>query len=370
MTITDTSSAQFSEAAAAWLKEHSRYIKPRTISGYHEYFRRLNEFFGGMRLDSIQISHVRRYQDERSKRAGPGRVNQELSALHQVLVEADCWKEIGTLYKPLKNKTTKSGHSLTPEEEKRLREVAFSSPKWRVAGHCMIVMLSTTAGFGELRHLRRSDVDLELRSVHIREGIKNDYRDRTIPLNSAAYASMLWLLDRWKKLGGSREDQYILPHRPRNKGLPWCFNEPCSQWGIRTAFEKIRKAAELPHFRQYDCRTQAITKILSDPKVSTQVAKEIAGHISQAMQSRYSIQLLDTKRAALDALEPAAPSEVSTVPSPDLPEAIKHPAIQEEIQRQVRLALQAFQDAQPTLSGSHARSANGPRLLTFPGGGR
>ncbi len=59
-------------------------------------------------------------------------------------------------------------------------------------------------------------------------------------------------------------------------------------------------------FRIYDLpRAGTHEDLMRDPKVSPQVAKEIAGHISQAMQSKYSIQLLDTKRAALDALEPA-----------------------------------------------------------------
>jgi hypothetical protein len=37
------------------------------------------------------------------------------------------------------------------------------------------------------------------------------------------------------------------------------------------------------------------TKLLSNPDVSPQVSREIAGHISQAMQSRYSIQLFNKK---------------------------------------------------------------------------
>jgi hypothetical protein len=73
--------------------------------------------------------------------------------------------------------------------------------------------------------------------------------------------------------------------------------------GIRTTFYSIRKAANLPDFRVYDCRVQAITKLLSDPMVSPQVSREIAGHISQAMQNRYSIQQFNTKKAALDGLE-------------------------------------------------------------------
>ena len=357
-------------AAKKWLEEHSRYIKPRTISGYREYFKALFSIFGDVPLNTIHITHVRNYQTERAKRAGNGRINQELSALHQVMSEAGCWRDIGFLYKPLPLPKLKSGHSLTAEEEKRLREVALSRPRWQVAGHSLIVMLSTTAGFGELRYLRRADVDLERRCIHLREGVKNDYRDRTIPLNTAAHASMLWLLERWKRLGGRNDDDFVLPHRRRRRGLPWIFDEPTSQAGIRTIFEKIRIAADLKHVRIYDMRVQAITKILSDPKVSTQVAKEIAGHICQAMQSKYSIQWLDTKRAALDALEPSTTLEVSTSPAPDLPGAIQDPAIQVEIQRQVRLALQAYQATQPAVIEPHVRSSLGPRLLTFPGGGR
>jgi len=53
-------------------------------------------------------------------------------------------------------------------------------------------------GFGELRHVRRRDVDMRRKCVLVRDGAKNDYRDRTIPMNQAAYDSMCWILDRWE----------------------------------------------------------------------------------------------------------------------------------------------------------------------------
>ena len=59
----------------------------------------------------------------------------------------------------------------------------------------MIVMLSTTMGFGELRQLRRCDVDMEKRCVTVREGAKNTHRERTIPLNNSAFESMAWILN-------------------------------------------------------------------------------------------------------------------------------------------------------------------------------
>jgi hypothetical protein len=86
---------------------------------------------------------------------------------------------------------------------------------------------------------------------------------------------------------------------------PWILDQPPTS--IYSSFRSIRNAAGLPQFRIYDCRVQAITKLLSDPNVSPQVSKEIAGHISQRMQSRYSIQLFSTKKAALDGLDDPAP---------------------------------------------------------------
>jgi integrase len=291
----------FRRASELWLEQHRRYIKPNTLRSYVFAVKVLNDYFGDLIVRKIHIGHVRQYQQDRAHRAGAYRINGELSCFAMVLKEAKCWKPIEELYRPMPVPKRRAGHSISADEERRLREIAFSRPKWRLAGHCMMVMLSTTMGFGELRNVRRRDVDLHRRCVEVREGAKNDYRDRTIPLNSAALESMSWLIDRWEHLGGTCEDQFILPHRPRKLKGPWIFDEPMT--AIRSAFRNIRKAAGLPHFRVYDCRVQAITKLLSNPKVSPQVSKEIAGHISQAMQDRYSIQQFDTKLAALEALE-------------------------------------------------------------------
>jgi integrase len=275
--------------------------------------RALNPFFGDKPINEIEIIHLRMHQDLRSGKVRAHSVNRELGVLQQVLRENDQWTRLQSRYRQLKEPPSRAGQSLTADEEQRLREVAFTKPKWRVAGHCMMVMLSTTMGFGELRQLRRRDVDMVRGCVTVREGAKNSYRQRTIPLNTVALESMTWILERWKKLGGSDDEHYILPHRPRgerashwSKTIPWILDEPTTS--MHTAFRSIRNAAGLPDFRIYDCRVQAITKLLSNPDVSPQVSREIAGHISQAMQSSYSIQLFNTKKAALDALEARAPA--------------------------------------------------------------
>jgi integrase len=334
MTESPLSSMPFSEASAFWLEQHKRYIKANTLKNYQNALKVLVPHLGDVIVKDIQIAHVRAYQAERGKKAGSYLLNSEISVLQMVMKEARCWKPIADLYKPLRVPKRRGGHSISADEERILREVAFSRPKWRLAAHCMLVMLSTTMGFGELRHVRRRDVDLQRRCVVVRDGAKNDYRDRTIPMNAAALDSMLWIIERWQKLGGKDESQFLLPHRPRTRKGPWIFDEPMVT--MRTAFWRIRQEAGLPQFRVYDCRVQAITKLLSNPAVHPQVSKEIAGHISQAMQDRYSIQQHDTKLAALEALE--SPS----VPPPNEPEPARqrpapadliHPAIQAEIDR-------------------------------------
>lgn len=308
-------SLPFPRAAELWLEQHKRYIKPNTLRNYKACVKLLAAFLGETLVKEIHIGHIRAYQEMRLVKAGHYLINAELSVLQMILKEARCWKPLADLYKPLRVPKRRGGHSISADEERILREVAFSRPKWRLAAHCMIVMLSTTMGFGELRHVRRRDVDMRKRCILVREGAKNDYRDRTIPMNAAAYDSMCWLLERWEKLGGSLESEFILPHRPRVPQGPWIFTEPMKS--VNTAFNGIRREAGLPLFRVYDCRVQAITKLLSNPAVSPQVSREIAGHISQAMQDRYSIQQYDTKLAALEALDapPKKPVEkIYTIP--------------------------------------------------------
>jgi integrase len=230
-----------------------------------------------------------------------------------ILRAARLWKNLEEDYRTLPVNRHGAGRSLSKEEEERLLRVAFSKPKWRVAAHCTVIMLNTTMGFGELRHLRREDVDMERGCITVSVA-KNVYRHRTIPLNKPALESMEWLLNRWAEIGGTNPEHFILPHRPRGEraanwriGIPWIMTEPTTS--LNTAFRSIRNAAGLPKMRIYDCRVQAITKLLSHPEVSAQVSREIAGHISQAMQNRYSRQQFDSKKAALDALVAVSPPQ-------------------------------------------------------------
>jgi integrase len=96
-----------------------------------------------------------------------------------------------------------------------------------------MVMLSTTMGFGELRQLRRQDVDMVRGCVTVREGAKNSYRQRTIPLNAVALESMTWIPERWKKFGGSDDEHYILRIVHEEKELPTGVRRFRGSWTSR-----------------------------------------------------------------------------------------------------------------------------------------
>jgi site-specific recombinase XerD len=170
-------SLTLAEAAPKWFEEHKRHIMPNTIRNYTVCLKRLTEFMGGTALEDIGITQIRAYQAERVKKAGSYVINEELSVLQMILKESGQWKQVAEFYKPMRVPKRRAGHSLDQEQEQRLREVAFSQPKWRLAANCMTVMLSTTMGFGELRHVRRRDVDMKKRSIVVRDGAKNLYRD-------------------------------------------------------------------------------------------------------------------------------------------------------------------------------------------------
>lgn len=306
-----TSASPFSAGCRIWFETHRQYIKPSTARIYQEHVNRLCEFFGDLPLSEFHVGNVRAYQAWRREKASAAVVNMEIrSVLIPLLKEVEIWPRIDGVYRTLPEPKKKVRQSMSEEEERRFLAVALdaSKPRRLLAGHCLVVMCNTSMGFGELSHLKRSDVVLneDIPFVTVNEGTKNDYRIRTIPLNWMALRSMRWILHRWEDLGGTEPGQYILPHRAKHpkgeprKSMPPDFRKPMSK--INRAAQEIFKEAGLSHFVPYDMRSCAVTKILSDPSVSDQMAQEIIGHSDTLTKRRYSRQRLEKKAVAMDTM--------------------------------------------------------------------
>lgn len=304
----------FPEAAAIWLDGHTQHISAGTLRDYRTCIKALMPFFGELALKGIHIGHFEQYQKMRSRGeglppAGPSRVNHELNTLSQILGRAGLWQTMATHYKPLRLPRPKVGCALAADEEERLFRLAASKPRWLVAYCCSLITANTTAGPNEIRHLSLGDLDLEGPTVRIQEGVKNEYRRRTIPLNAPAAWAVRTLAKRAQELGAIDATHYLLPHRAPTGNKGFDVTRPISSW--RGAWKKLRQAAGLPHLRMYDLRHHAITRLLENEDVSERTVIELAGHVSRAMLERYSHIRMRTKREAVDALARKPPQSTA-----------------------------------------------------------
>jgi integrase len=314
---------RFREAGPYWLNEHRVEISDKSIFDYEYYLRSLTRFFGELPLNEIHIGHVRQYQEWRQqpyedvngrmRSAGPSAINHEVNTLAQILRRAGLWSEIKRWYKQLKVPKSRVGKALTEEEEERLFYVAAGSGRWEVAYLAELLSANTAAGPGEIRHLRIRDIDLNRKdgdgtprpSMTVFEGIKNEFRERTISLNATGVGVIKRLIKRYQRLlkkQGVEPDgnHYLLPGRARRGRNNIDFYRPQLEW--RKAWASICRRAGLK-CRRYDLRHHLITKMLEDPTISERTIKDIAGQVSKRILDRYSHIRDQAQREALTAVE-------------------------------------------------------------------
>lgn len=293
-------------AATVWLESRRPYLSVRTYKDYENYIRILIAFFGEMKLTEIGADEIRAYQRMRMSRAGASCINKECSVLQQMLKRIGCWPEIEANYQPLALPKESPHRALTVQEEDRLYRIGTTNPNWDVAYCAFVLSINTTAGPGEIRHLRPMDIDHERHTMRVQpEGAKNEHRIRVIPLNSSAWRAVEYLCERAKRLGCTEPHHYLLPFRVK-KGT-YDPERPAIGW--RYALNEMLVAAGL-HISAYSFRHHAITKLLENPDVSEETAEAIAGHISHRMKKRYSHTRIEVRRAAVEALERIGPQSV------------------------------------------------------------
>ncbi len=198
------------------------------------------------------------------------------------------------------------GRALTPDEEKRLFEVASHNPDWVAAYYAALVAANTTMRGCELRGLRMLDIDLIEQTIAVRRvTTKSDAGCRLIPLNETAIWAVARLMERARMLGAIEPEHYLFPARVR-RGNPnrnpagYDPSSPAKSW--RTAWRELTKAADLRGLRFHDLRHHCITK-LAEAGVPEQTLMSIAGHVSRQMLEHYSHIRIQAKRAAVATLE-------------------------------------------------------------------
>lgn len=300
-------------AGKLWLFHRQGKLAQGTLEGYAEHIQNLSRFFDETPLVEITAVGVEHYQKWRQTRegspkrggAGASLINRECSVLQQLMKRAGVWSRIRDWYEPLPLPRESPGRALDEERYHHLFEVAESNPDWFVACHAAHISANTTAGPAEIRNLKLGDCrpDYSPPYIEVRDGVKNQYRVRQVPLNEEARRSVFLLMDRARDKGCFLPSHYLIPVRAG--GGKWNATRPASGW--KTAWYALRKKVaekypDMATLRPYDMRHHAITSMLEDPEISERTAIEIAGHIGAGMLRRYSHIRMQAKVDAVSRL--------------------------------------------------------------------
>jgi hypothetical protein len=159
-----------------------------------------------------------------------------------------------------------------------------------------IVAANTSMRPVELKHLRRCDVDLVKRLLHVRRS-KNETSHRVIPLNASAFEATGRMFERADLLGHTEPEHYLWPACQWGR---YDATKPMLKWD--TAWRALREEAGLHGLRFHDLRHTVITE-LAEMGVADHVLESISGHLSRRMLEHYSHIRIDAKRQALDGLD-------------------------------------------------------------------
>ncbi len=316
---TDFAKLMFEKASAMWLEERKPMVAPKTHRIDRERLVALKPAFSGNRLCDITSDMVRSYQSKRVAKVSPRTVNLETKVLRMILRRGRLWARIADDFRPLPENKRGPGKALTPEQEKKLFEVAASKPGWSVVYYAALLASNTTARGGELKGLRIGDLNLIEKTLRIqRASTKTDAGARIIPLNETALWACARLLERAEKLGASEPSHYLFPaalfrHTKKTDpmhGTGFDLAKPMQSW--RTAWRNLTDEAKLSGLRFHDLRHHCITK-LAEAGVPDQTLMSISGHLNRQMLEHYSHIRMQAKRDAVAALE-RSPVQAEPIP--------------------------------------------------------
>jgi integrase len=274
---------------AAWSENQHR----EHLSTHERYMRSVKvliRFFGQRTLDSISSGDVERFKIVRSRQrrknardgrtVTPAAVNRELAVLRILFNLAIRLKKART--NPV------SGVKLLPEQNLQMRVLSWEQESAYLAAasqplrDAAALMLETGMRPGEVFHLRREDVSLELGFLRIPAG-KTAFARRTIPLTQRAREVLA------RRIGSVRSE-WLFP-------IPWDPSRP--QSSVRKGHEATFHRSRIkPHFRLYDLRHTALTR-MAMAGIDLPTLRELAGHASIQMTLRYVHPTTEHKKLAL-----------------------------------------------------------------------
>ena len=275
-----------------------RYVKAkglRTLDKIGWQMPVLKARFGPRTLRDIHVADVDDLvRDLKGKKLKPATINRYLALLRRMLnwaVERDYLEKTpfrrgGQAVIKLERENNRRARRLTPDEEKRLLDVARPMTKAHI-----IAGLDTGMRRGELLTLRFGDVDLERRVIHIRLEHAKSKRERFIPIATTRLKAVL----EWLRIDADGEqkasDAFV---------FSTCNEDALNDF--RSGWEAALKAASVTGLWFHDLRGEYASRLVELGVPLSQV-RDLLGHASIVTTERYDRQRFETLQAAAKRLD-------------------------------------------------------------------
>ncbi len=298
----------FPIAAKNWLAKKTN--PTATASRYYrQYVGKLIGYFGNRLISDITAEDVAGLQKLRNSKGLSGRhVNAEVGTLRAILryYGAGHGFRVGLTMLPQRSDVRRA---LSREDEQRLTSAISESPSPSLYP---FFILSLDAGLrpSETRSLRLSNLKVTWKNGVISEGeivvgrSKTDAgTGRAVPLTHRACGALSQWLIRFPR---SSADKFVFRfHRVAlagNQRLPHIYDvqldRAMGESSYRTAFETACRKSGIA-LRFYDARHTFLIRLAENPAVSEETIRQLAGHVSPRMLSRYAHIRVQARRDAI-----------------------------------------------------------------------
>lgn len=284
---------EFNDAIERYLSEVTPRKRPRTQTSERYRASKLKEYFGSFHLTEISPEIISEYRDLRlaackqslgfSKmphppKLAPATIRLELSLLSHLFTVAIREWHLGITQNPVLL-TRRPGPSvcrtrrLNRREERKLMHALqnYPNPMLRWA---FLIALDTGMRANEIRTLTVGQINLNKRTIHLKDTKNKD--SRTIPIPKRTLAILKESLGNPQRPAGC--DRLFFTHSTK---------QGFSYYQFGSAWWKLRKRLGMTDFRFHDLRHEAISRLVEAGLSDLEVAS-ISGHRGMQMLKRYT----------------------------------------------------------------------------------
>ncbi|PHS79374.1 MAG: integrase [Rhodospirillaceae bacterium] len=241
-----------------------------THKGYDSEISRLNKFLrdeaklAARGMATLKTSDFETYRDQRSKEVAPGTIKRELNLLHSIIEGVR--KKLGLLENPIsdvKRPRVRDQRDIRLQDgEEKALLCALDDCRNPWVKPAVILAIETAMRRGELLDLRWDNIDLNTRVAKLIDTKNGENRD--VPLSSRAIE--------------------VLKSLPKSTNG---FVFQTSSEGLKNAYERARKRANLQHLNFHDLRHEAVSRLFEAGWNIMEVAA-VSGHKDLQSLKRYT----------------------------------------------------------------------------------